>query len=150
MAEWQRTHTCGQLRVENVGETVTLNGWVLITRNFGNQVFADVRDRYGLTQVVFEEDAPELFRIGNELGREWVISVTGVVRKRLPGAERAVPTGKIEIEAKSVAILNRCPSENLKFSITEFPDEKLANEDLRLQYRYLDLRRRSLQQVLVM
>src|SRR6476469_5105292 len=144
MAEWQRTHTCGELREEHVGRTVTLNGWVLITRNFGNQVFVDVRDRYGLTQVVFEEDNPELYKVGDNLGREWVISVTGAVRKRLPAAERAIPTGKIEIEAKSVAILNRCRVENMKFSITEFPDEKLANEDLRLQYRYLDLRRRSL------
>jgi aspartyl-tRNA synthetase len=148
MAEWQRTHTCGELREEHVGRTVTLNGWVLITRNFGNQVFVDVRDRYGLTQVVFEEDNPELYKLGDNLGREWVIAVTGVVRRRLPGAERAIPTGKIEIEAKSVTILNRCPP--LPFSVTEFPDEKLANEDLRLQYRYLDLRRRSLQQVLIM
>jgi aspartyl-tRNA synthetase len=147
MAEWQRTHTCGELREEHVGRTVTLNGWVLITRNFGNQVFADIRDRYGLTQVVFEEDNPELYKIGDNLGREWVVSVTGVVRKRLPGAERAIPTGKIEIEAKSLKVLNACPP--LPFSITEFPDEKLANEDLRLQYRYLDLRRRSLQQVLI-
>src|SRR5207248_9414686 len=110
------------LREEHVGRTVTLNGWVLITRNFGNQVFADVRDRYGLTQVVFEEDAPELFKAGNDLGREWVVSVTGVVRKRLPGAERAVPTGKIEIEAQTVRVLNACPP--LPFSVTEFPDEE--------------------------
>ncbi|MBA4065945.1 MAG: aspartate--tRNA ligase [Isosphaera sp.] len=147
MAEWQRTHTCGQLREEHVGRTVTLNGWVLITRTYGNQVFADVRDRYGLTQVVFEADAADLFGQGKELGREWVVSVTGTVRKRLPGAERTdIPTGAVEVEAKELRVLNPCPP--LPFSVTEFPDEEVPNEDLRLQYRYLDLRRRSLQRVL--
>ncbi len=149
MAEWQRTHTCEQLREEHIGQTVTLNGWVLITRNFGNQVFVDLRDRYGLTQVVFEADHPELFKEADKLGREWVISVTGVVRKRLPGAERLnIITGKIEVEAKSMQVLNPCPP--LPFSVTEFPDEEPANEDLRLQYRYLDLRRRSIQRILVL
>jgi aspartyl-tRNA synthetase len=149
MAEWQRTHTCGQLREEHVGQTVTLNGWVLITRVYGNQVFADVRDRYGLTQVVFEADNADLFEQGKQLAREWVVSVTGVVRKRLPGAERTdIPTGAVEVEAKTLRVLNQCPP--LPFSVTEFPDEELANEDLRLQYRYLDLRRRSLQRVLAL
>jgi aspartyl-tRNA synthetase len=149
MAEWQRTQTCGQLRGENVGETVTLNGWVLITRTYGNQVFADVRDRYGLTQVVFEADNADLFKQGKELSREWVVSVTGVVRKRLPGAERTdIATGAVEVEAKALRVLNQSPP--LPFSVTEFPDEELANEDLRLQYRYLDLRRRSIQRVLTL
>lgn len=147
MAEWQRTHTCGQLRPEHVGQTVTLNGWVLITRTYGNQVFVDLRDRYGLTQVVFEADAAELFQRGKELGREWVVSITGVVRNRLPGAERTdIATGHVEVEAKVLRVLNACPP--LPFSVTEFPDEELPNEDLRLQYRYLDLRRRSIQRVL--
>ena len=66
MSEWQRTHTCGDLREANLGQTVTLNGWVLITRNFGNQVFVDLRDRYGLTQVVFEADDAELFAAANK------------------------------------------------------------------------------------
>jgi aspartyl-tRNA synthetase len=149
MAEWQRTHTCGQLREEHVGRSVTLNGWVLITRTYGNQVFADVRDRYGLTQVVFEADAADLFEQGKQLSREWVVSVTGTVRKRLPGAERAdIPTGAVEVEAKELRVLNACPP--LPFSVTEFPDEEPPNEDLRLQYRYLDLRRRSLQRVLTL
>ena len=147
MAEWQRTQTCGELREAHVGQTVTLNGWVLITRNFPKQVFVDLRDRYGLTQVVFEADDPEMFKTANSLGREWVISITGVVRKRLPGAERDIPTGKIEVEAKALRLLNACPP--LPFTVTEFPDEELANEDLRLQYRYLDLRRRTLQGVLI-
>ncbi len=147
MAEWQRTHTCGALRAEHVGLTVTLNGWVLITRTYGNQVFVDLRDRYGLTQVVFESDAADLFKEGKELGREWVVSITGLVRNRIAGAERLdIATGTIEVEAKTLRILNACPP--LPFSVTEFPDEELPNEDLRLQYRYLDLRRRSIQRVL--
>ncbi len=147
MAEWQRTHTCGELREEHLGQTVTLNGWVLITRNFGNQVFVDLRDRYGLTQIVFEADNADLFKRADALGREWVLSVQGKVRRRVPGAERLdIGTGKIEVEATAMTVLNPCPP--LPFSITEFPDEKLANEDLRLEYRYLDLRRRSLQKVL--
>jgi len=148
MAEWQRTTTCGELREDHVGRTVTLNGWVLITRNYAKQVFVDLRDRYGLTQVVFETDDADLFKRANELGREWVVSIAGEVRKRLPGMERDIPTGKIELVAKSMTVLNACPP--LPFSVTEFPDEEPANEDLRLQYRYLDLRRRSLQKILTM
>jgi aspartyl-tRNA synthetase len=149
MAEWQRTHTCEELRPEQVGQTVTLNGWVLITRAYPSQVFVDLRDRYGLTQVVFESDAGDLFTQGRDLGREWVISVTGLVRKRVAGGERAdVSTGAIEVEAKTLRLLNTCPPQ--PFSVTEFPEEPLANEDLRLQYRYLDLRRRSIQRVLTL
>ena len=149
MAEWQRTNTCGELREEHIGQTVTLNGWVLITRNFPNQVFIDLRDRYGLTQVVVEDVDKALFQAANDLGREHVISVTGIVRKRLPGAERPnIATGKVELEAKTLRLLNACPP--LPFSVTEFPDEEPANEDLRLQYRYLDLRRRSIQNVLIL
>ncbi len=149
MADWQRTHTCGELRDTHLGQTVTLNGWVLITRNFPNQVFVDLRDRYGLTQVVVEDADKALFDLANTVGREYVLSVTGVVRKRIAGKERAdIPTGQVELEAKAVRILNASPP--LPFSVTEFPDEELANEDLRLQYRYLDLRRRSIQQVLML
>ena len=148
MAEWQRTQTCGELRDEHVGQTVTLNGWVLITRNYAKQAFVDLRDRYGLTQIVFESDDAELFKTANDLGREWVVSITGTVRQRLPGMERDIPTGKIEVLAKTLRVLNPCPP--LPFSVTEFPDEEPANEDLRLQYRYLDLRRRSLQRILIL
>jgi aspartyl-tRNA synthetase len=148
MAEWQRTHTCEQLREGQVGQTVTLNGWVLTTRKYGNQIFIDLRDRYGLTQVVFESDNADLYAQAGDLKNEWVLSVTGVVRKRLPGAERTdIPTGAVEVEAKTLRVLNQCPP--LPFEVSEFGTE-LANEDLRLQYRYLDLRRRSLQRVLIM
>jgi aspartyl-tRNA synthetase len=149
MAEWQRTQTCGDLRESDVGKTVTLNGWVLTTRNYNDQVFVDLRDRYGFTQVVFEADDAQLFADANKLGREMCISVRGVVRKRLPGKERAdIPTGLVEVKAEKLDVLNTCPP--LPFSVTEFPDEELANEDLRLQYRYLDLRRRTLQQILTL
>ncbi len=148
MAEWQRTHTCDELREEHIGQTVTLNGWVLTARKFGNQIFIDLRDRYGLTQVVFESDATDLFAQAEKLKSEWVLSVTGVVRKRLEGATRAdIASGAVEVEAKTLRVLNQCPT--LPFEISEFGTE-LANEDLRLQYRYLDLRRRSLQKVLVL
>jgi aspartyl-tRNA synthetase len=148
MAEWQRTHTCEQLREGHIGQSVTLNGWVLTARKFGNQVFIDLRDRYGLTQVVFEADSADLYAQAEKLKNEWVLSVTGVVRKRLPGAERTdIPTGAVELEAKTLRVLNQCPP--LPFEVSEFGTE-LANEDLRLQYRYLDLRRRSLQRVLVL
>ena len=148
MAEWQRTHTCGDLNDGHIGLPATLCGWVLTTRNYGNQVFADVRDRYGLTQVVFEADDKELFDAANQIGREFCVSVSGTVRERLKGKERHdIPTGKIELKAAKLRVLN--PSPPLPFSVTEFPDEELANEDLRLQYRYLDLRRKSLQQVLI-
>ena len=149
MSAWQRTLTCGDLREGHLGQIVTLNGWVLTTRNFGNQVFVDLRDRYGLTQVVFEADQPDLFAAANKLGREYCVSVTGSVRNRIAGKERAdIVTGQVEVQAHSLTVLNDCPS--MPFSVTEFIDEDLANEELRLQYRYLDLRRRTLQTVLIL
>jgi aspartyl-tRNA synthetase len=148
MAEWQRTHTCDQLSAGHAGQTVTLNGWVLTVRKYGNQIFIDLRDRYGLTQVVFEADDADLFARAGELRNEWVLSITGVVRKRVAGAERSdISTGAVEVEAKTLRVLNQCPP--LPFEVSEFGTE-LANEDLRLQYRYLDLRRRSLQKVLIL
>lgn len=148
MAEWQRTHTCNELRAEHVGQTVTLNGWVLTERKYPNQIFVDLRDRYGLTQIVFEAEAADVFVPAKDVKAEWVLSVTGVVRKRLVGAERAdIATGAVELEVKALRVLNTCPP--LPFDVSEFSTE-LANEDLRLQYRYLDLRRRSLQRVIAL
>ena len=98
MSEWQRTLTCNDVRASHVGQSVTLNGWVLTTRNFGNQTFIDLRDRYGLTQVVFEADDKPLFDAANQLGTEYCVSVTGRVRPRLPGKERAdIDTGAVEV-----------------------------------------------------
>jgi aspartyl-tRNA synthetase len=147
MADWQRTHTCGELRDSHAGKSVVLNGWVNTYRSYNNQVFVDLRDRYGITQVVFESDDKELTSIANGLGREFVLSVSGTVRPRLPGKENPkLATGKVEVEAKQVRVLNACPTPPIE--ITEFGNE-LANEEIRLQYRYLDLRRKSLQETLV-
>ena len=84
MARLQRTHTCGELREAHVGQTVILNGWVNTYRSYNDQIFVDLRDRYGLTQVVIEADHPELFKLGQEIRNEWVLSVRGKVRERLP------------------------------------------------------------------
>jgi aspartyl-tRNA synthetase len=148
MAEWRRTHTCGELRDSDVGKTVTLNGWVNTYRAYGQQVFIDLRDRHGITQIVFEaEDDAKLFEAAHELRSEWVLAVKGKVRERLPGKHNPkLATGDIEVEALEMEVLNRCPTP--PFPVTEFPGEDVANEDLRLQYRYLDLRRPSLQRIL--
>src|SRR5262245_12411203 len=110
MADWQRTHTCGELRASHVGQTVTLNGWVNTARTHPDQVFVDLRDRYGLTQIVFEADNAALFQAAREVRSEWVLAVTGKVRPRLPGKTNAkLATGEIEIEATALRVLNRCP-----------------------------------------
>src|SRR5262249_13103606 len=148
MAHWQRTHTCGELRESHVGQTVVLNGWVNTSREFNDQIFVDLRDRYGITQVVFEAEH-HLFEPAGKLQREYVIAVKGRVRHRLPGKSNPkLATGAVELEAEELHILNRCPTP--PFEVTEFPDEELANEDLRLQYRYLDLRRPSQQKTLIL
>ncbi len=148
MAEWQRTHTCGDLRESHIGHTVTLNGWVLTARTYNNQIFVDLKDRYGLTQVVFESDNPDVFPVAVQLRKEFCVSITGTVRARLVGKERAdIATGFVELIAQKIEVLNTCPT--LPFEINEFGSE-LANEDIRLQYRYLDLRRKTLQNVLIL
>jgi aspartyl-tRNA synthetase len=145
MSGFRRTHTCGELREEHVGQTVTLCGWVNTYRNQGALLFIDLRDRYGVTQIVFEPDCgPELMAAGQELRSEFVVAVEGAVTRRLPGKEKADrATGKIEVKARRIQVLNRSPTP--PFELTEFSEEDLANEDLRLQYRYLDLRRPSAQ-----
>jgi aspartyl-tRNA synthetase len=154
MAEWQRTHTCGELREAHIGQTVVLNGWVNTYRAYNDQVFIDLRDRYGLTQVVFEADATDLFAAASQVRSEWVLSVRGEVRHRVEGATNPkIATGEVEVKAVGLQVLNRCPTP--KFPVMSIPQEdktlgepELANEDLRLQYRYLDLRRPTLQRTL--
>jgi aspartyl-tRNA synthetase len=150
MVRLRRTHTCGELREAHVGQTVTLNGWVNTYRNQGSLVFIDLRDRYGITQVVFEPECPaELKAAARELRSEFVVAVRGEVARRLPGKDNPdLATGKVELKARDMEVLNRCPTP--PFEITEFSEEDLANEDLRLQYRYLDLRRPSLQRTLTL
>jgi aspartyl-tRNA synthetase len=149
MAFWQRTHTCGELRQSHVGQTVTLNGWVNTYRNQGSLVFIDLRDRYGITQIVFEPDRKDLLALAQELRSEFVVAVKGTVAPRLAGKEnKELATGQIEVKATELTILNRCPTP--PFEITEFAPDDLANEDLRMQYRYLDLRRGSIQRTLML
>jgi aspartyl-tRNA synthetase len=157
MEQWRRTHTCGELREADVGKTVVLNGWVNSTRVYNDQVFADLRDRYGLAQVVVEaEGDPALFAAAQEVRSEWVLSVRGKVRPRQPNkANPKLATGAIEVLAEELRVLNRCPTP--KFEVMSVPlegqvlgDPELAGEDLRLQYRYLDLRRPTLQRMLAL
>ena len=131
-----RTKTCGELRLENVNETVTLAGWVQRTRKMGGMTFVDLRDRYGVTQLVFnnETDA-ELCERANHLGREFVLQVTGCVAER--SAKNAnMPTGDVEIIVTEMNILNEAVTP--PFTIE---DETDGGDDLRMKYRYLDLRR---------
>src|SRR4051794_226847 len=145
----RRTHTGGELRAEHAGQTVVLNGWVNTRRDQGALVFINLRDRYGLAQVVFEADKPELVKAAQELRAEFCVAVRGTVSKRLPGKEnKNLATGDVEVKATELVILNRCPTP--PFEVAELPNTELANEDLRLQYRYLDLRRPSLQRILML
>ena len=131
-----RTHTCGELNISNLGQTVTLCGWVQKSRDLGGTTFIDVRDRYGLTQLVLNIDTDETLReTGKSLGREFVIMVTGKVIERTSKNLKMV-TGEIEIAVESLEVLN--PSKVPPFMIE---DETDGGEELRAKYRYLDLRR---------
>lgn len=131
-----RTNTCGELRLSDQGKEVTLAGWVQRTRKMGGMTFVDLRDRYGITQIVFEtEDSPELTEAANHLGREYVVQVKGTVAERT-SKNPQLPTGDIEIIAKELNILS--PSEVPPFTIE---DESNGGDDLRMRYRYLDIRR---------
>ena len=134
-----RTRTCGELRLEHVGEHVTLAGWVQKSRRMGGMTFVDLRDRYGITQLVFNEEhtGAELSAEAQKLGREYVIQVSGAVSER-SNKNGNLPTGDIEIEISSLNILNE--SETPPFTIEEDTD---GGDDLRMKYRYLDLRRAS-------
>ncbi len=138
----RRTHTCGELRESNIGQDVVLNGWVDTRRDLGGLIFIDLRDRYGITQVVFEPSFDkEAHQLGGKLRNEFVISVEGTVRKRPPETDNPkIPTGHIDVMVKKLVILNEAQT-------TPFPisDNVNASEDLRLKYRYLDLRRHSVQ-----
>ena len=138
-----RTKTCGELRIENKGQQVTLAGWVQKARKLGGMTFIDLRDRYGITQLVVEADAPaELVETATSLGREFVIQAKGEVVER--SAKNAkMPTGDIEIKVSAINILNK--SVTPPFTIEEESD---GGEDLRAKYRYLDLRRGPLQRAL--
>ena len=140
-----RTRTCGELRIQNAGERVTLAGWVQKARKLGGMTFIDLRDRYGITQLVVEADAPEdLVAAATSLGREFVIQVEGEVLER-QAKNPKIPTGDIEIKVASINILNK--SAIPPFTIE---DESDGGEDIRAKYRYLDLRRNPLKNALML
>ncbi len=131
-----RTHTCGELRISNVGQAVTLAGWVQRTRKMGGMTFVDLRDRYGITQLVFTDEIDaQLADKASHLGREYVLQITGKVTERASKNPK-MPTGDIEIEVNTLNILNE--SLTPPFTIEENTD---GGDDLRMKYRYLDLRR---------
>ena len=131
-----RTNTCGELRLSNAGQTVTLAGWVQKSRKMGGMTFIDVRDRYGVTQLVFDEAKnAALCEKATKIGREWVIQATGTVAER-SNKNLNIPTGEIEIIVQELTILNY--SEIPPFTIEDNTD---GGDDIRMQYRYLDLRR---------
>ena len=136
-----RSNTCGELRIENVGQTVTLAGWVQRTRKMGGMTFVDLRDRYGITQLVFNEETnAELCANANKLGREYVLQVTGVVNERYSKNDK-MPTGDIEIIVSEMKVLNA--SDTPPFTIEENTD---GGDELRMKYRYLDLRRSNVRE----
>jgi len=144
LGDLERTHSCGDLRTEHVGKTVTLMGWVARRRDFGELTFIDLRDRDGITQVVCNsEDAPAAHAKAKEARGEYVIAVTGKVLVRDEASRNSkLPTGDVEVRAAEVLILN--DARTLPFQL-DASTESLASEDLRLKYRYLDLRRPQLQ-----
>ena len=129
-----RTHTCGELRKEHSGNTVSLAGWVQRVRDLGNLVFIDLRDRYGITQLFFDTNSP-LAEQAKQLGREYVLQVTGLVRER-SSKNAQMETGDVELKVEVLNILNE--SKTPPFTIEEETD---GGDDLRMKYRYLDLRR---------
>ena len=140
-----RTHTCGELRLADQGKKVTLAGWVQKSRKLGGMTFVDLRDRYGITQLVVDAAAPaELVEAATSLGREFVIQVDGTVVER-QSKNSKMPTGDIEVSIESINILNR--SVTPPFTIEEESD---GGEDIRAKYRYLDLRRPPLQRALAL
>ncbi len=141
-----RTHTCGELRIEHNGQEVTLSGWVQRTRDKGGMLWIDLRDRYGITQLYFEEGktAPEIMQAARSLGREFVVKATGTVIERF-AKNATMPTGDIELQVATLEILNG--SKTPPFTIEDVSD---GGDDLRMQWRYLDLRRNPLKNNLML
>ncbi|MCD4697758.1 MAG: aspartate--tRNA ligase, partial [Bacteroidales bacterium] len=131
-----RSHTCGELNIKNIGLDVTLSGWVQKSRDLGGMTFVDLRDRYGITQLVFNmESNADLCNKARKLGREYVITISGKVAER-SNKNLKIPTGEIEIIVGNLEVLNA--SVTPPFTIE---DETDGGEELRMKYRYLDLRR---------
>jgi aspartyl-tRNA synthetase len=143
-----RTHSCGELRTDNAGETARLAGWVHRRRDYGKLIFIDLRDRHGITQVVIDAaDAPEAHETASRLRSEFVVAFEGEVAVRQPGTENAkLATGAVELQARTVSILNEARTP--PFYIND-PDAPI-DESLRLKYRYLDIRREAMQRRLLL
>ena len=142
-----RSHTCGQLRAAHIGQTVRLSGWVNRVRNHGGLAFVDLRDRYGLTQVVLDpQAAPAAFAGGSDLAAEWVVAVEGLVRARPEGQTNVdMATGEVEVLVQSLTVLN--PSQVPPFEVAR---EINVDDSQRLRYRYLDLRRTRMRRNLLL
>jgi aspartyl-tRNA synthetase len=146
LGDLTRTHTCGELRPEHVGQDATLLGWVHRVRDLGGLLFVDVRDRAGVTQVVFDKDDEALIAKAKKLRSEFVVGVVGKVRRRAPETVNPkLPTGEVEIVVKRLAVLNEAKTPPFPIA-----DETPVSEDVRLKYRYLDLRRPRLQNNIIL
>jgi len=134
-----RSHTCGALRESLIGETVRLSGWCHRVRDHGGLLFIDLRDHYGLSQIVADPDSPA-FKTAEKLRSEWVVKIDGQVRKRPAGTENPdLPTGAVEVFATEIEVLGSAGELPMPvFGEQEYP------EDIRLKYRFLDLRRETL------
>jgi aspartyl-tRNA synthetase len=142
LGDWTRTHTLGELTRSDADQNVVLMGWVHRVRDHGGVMFLDLRDRDGVTQVVVPPDrsAPEVVDKARAVGSEWVVAVRGqVVERPADAVNAAIPTGEIEVHARELKILNR--SETPPFPVADDID---VGEEIRLKYRYLDLRRSTL------
>ena len=140
MGSLRRTHTCDELRSEHDGKTVTLMGWVHRRRDLGGLIFIDLRDRYGMTQVVIDPAQEKPFEKAERVRSEFVLAVTGVVRVR-PGETRNsnITTGDVEVSVQEIKILN-----SSKVSPIQVSENQTVDESIRLQYRYVDLRRSTM------
>lgn len=140
-----RTHNCGELRISDIGREVTLSGWVQTIRDKGFMMWIDLRDRYGVTQLIFTEEnsSAELFEAARKLGREFVVQITGNVIERASKNDK-IPTGEVEIEVLTLKVLN-----SAKIPPFTIEDNTDGGDDLRMKYRYLDLRRNPVQQSII-
>jgi len=141
LSTYHRQHTCGELTISNKGQQVILSGWIAKVRDLGGVLFADLRDRYGKTQIIFDPKNEKLIQSAWQIRSEWVIKISGIVKER-PSDSKNVnySTGEIEVVVETIEILNQ--SQPVPFVIEGTDD---VNEDIRLRYRYLDLRREQLQ-----
>ncbi|MFS8541319.1 MAG: OB-fold nucleic acid binding domain-containing protein, partial [Tissierellales bacterium] len=140
MGSLRRTHMCGELRIENVGEEVILMGWVQRERNLGSLIFVDLRDTTGICQIVFDNTVSrEVFQKAEKVRAEYVLAVRGKVRER-ESKNKDLPTGDIEVLAEELRILNESETPPIYIK-----DDDNVSETMRLKYRYLDLRKPSMQ-----